>query len=42
MTSVPSVADSKTPSKVDFIVSVSTMVPAMKATPRVTARAVSA
>jgi hypothetical protein len=42
MTSVPSLADSTTPSKVCSIVSVSTMVPAMKATPSTTARPVSA
>ena len=42
MTSVPSLADANTPLKVFFIVSVSTMVPAMKATPRTTARPVSA
>ena len=42
MTSVPSLADVKTPSKVFSMVSVRTIVPAMKATPRTTASPVSA
>jgi hypothetical protein len=42
MTSIPSLADSNTPLNVCSIVSVSTVVPAMKATPRITASPVSA